>query len=98
MVLFLYLAVLQVNFFVYEFNKYRVNYVISPVTWNGVYSDMMTWAAFDQITQPGQFQYYQKHFSGSELHSIQHFLITICKIFLKIYEKMSKTLASYLRV
>ena len=54
------------EYFVDELNKYRASYGYAPVTWNGNFSDMMTWAAFDQITHPGQWQYYQK--PGSELH------------------------------
>ena len=56
------------EYFVDELNKYRATNGYAPVKWNGDYSDMMTWAAFDQITHPGQWEYYQKHFPGSELH------------------------------
>ena len=56
------------EYFVDELNKYRTSYGYAPVTWNGDYSDMMTWAAFDQMTHPGQWEYYQKHHPGMELH------------------------------
>lgn len=56
------------EYFVAELNKYRSVYGAEPVVWNGDYSDMMTWATFDQITHPGQWEYYKKHFNGTELH------------------------------
>ena len=56
------------EYFVDELNKYRATFGRAPVRLNGDYSDMMTWAAFDQITNPGQWEYYQKDHKGVELH------------------------------
>ena len=56
------------EYFIDELNQYRAKYELKPVTLNGDFSDMMTWAAFDQITHPGQRAYYQQHFPGTELH------------------------------
>jgi len=78
------------EYFVDELNKYRATYGAGPVVWNGDYSDMMSWAAFDQITHPGQWQYYQKYFLGSELHLFSFNRNTDVNSRLQPYEVSSK--------
>ena len=78
------------EYFVDELNKYRAANGAGPVVWNGDYSDMMTWAAFDQITHPGQWKYYQKYFNGTELHLFSWNRDTDVNSRLKAYEAVDR--------
>lgn len=78
------------EYFVDELNKYRAGCGSGPVSLVGDYSDMMTWAAFDQITHPGMYQYYQKYFLGKELHLFSFNRNTDVNSRLQTYEASSK--------